>query len=199
MESTMTVYQLLPSPTFGRGEHPFTTWEDVFTKEEITQITQIGESLILQDAEVGSKVDKEYRRAKTSWINLDSHTEWIFSRLGYVVSSINGKFYGFNLHGFVESLQYSVYSAEDQGYYDWHLDWGSNGSQRKMSVVIQLSEPDDYQGGDLQIMTSNNPSTVEKGLGRGAIFPSFTLHRVTPVTQGTRKTLVAWVCGDQFK
>lgn len=195
----MTIYRLFPSPTFGRGEHPFTSWNDAFSKEEIEKIIELGESLLPTDAKVGSGLNTEYRRSKTSWIQLNNETEWIFSRLGHIVSSLNGQFYGFDLHGFVEGLQYTVYSEEDAGCYDWHLDWGSNTPQRKLSIVTQLSEPDEYDGGDLEIMTSKNPDVVDRCAGRSVVFPSFVLHRVTPVTRGTRKTLVAWICGNQFR
>lgn len=195
----MTIYRLLPSPTFGHGEHSFTSWEDVFTVEEIAKINAIGESLLPTDAKVGSGLNKEYRRSKTSWIHLNDETEWIFSKIGGVVSSINGKFYGFDIFGFAEAIQYTIYTEDEQGCYDWHLDWGSNTSQRKLSVVVQLTDPNEYEGGNLEIMASKTPDVVDKAIGRAVVFPSFTLHRVTPVTKGTRKTLVAWICGNAFK
>jgi len=195
----MTNYRLPPAPTFGRGEYGFTSWENVFSDEELAQVNAIGVALLPAAAQVGTEVDVEYRRSKVSWIHLNAETEWIFSRLGYVVSSLNGQFYGFNIYGFVEALQYTVYEEDDEGCYDWHLDWASSTSQRKLSIVVQLSDPDEYEGGDLQVLTSKNPTDIEKAKARAAVFPSFTLHRVTPVTKGVRRTLVAWVCGDAFK
>ena len=195
----MTIYRLLPSPTFGRGEHGFTSWENAFSPDEIAKIIELGESLETSDAKVGPDVNKEYRRSKAAWIHLNNETEWIFSRLGHVVSSLNGQFYGFDLHGFAESIQYTVYSEDDQGCYDWHLDWGSQTAQRKLSIVVQLTDPEEYEGGNLEILTTKNPEVVTKAAGRAAVFPSFTLHRVTPVTKGTRRTLVAWICGNPFK
>jgi PKHD-type hydroxylase len=192
-------YRLLPSPNFGRGEHPFTSWNDLFSPEEIAKIVEIGESFLPTEAQIGSGIDTDYRRSKTSWIQLNSDTEWIFSRIGHMVSSLNGQFYGFDLYGFAESLQYTVYSEEDEGCYDWHRDLGSQTAPRKLSAVVQLSDPDDYEGGDLELMTSKTPDVVDRCAGRGVVFPSFVLHRVTPVTKGVRKTLVAWACGNQFK
>ena len=66
-------------------------------------------------------------------------------------------------------------------------------------MVLQLSDPLEYVGGDLQIFTSPEPTSVDKEKGLIAAFPSYVLHKVTPVTQGTRKTLVVWVCGPSFK
>lgn len=195
----MTVYRLLPPPTFKRGEHPFTSWDEVFSAEEVAKIIELGESLIPKEAEIASGVDTNYRRSKTSWIFPNADTEWIFSRLGHVVSCLNGQFYGYDIHGFAEGLQYTVYSEEDSGCYDWHVDWGSSTAQRKLSIVVQLTEPSEYEGGDLEIMTSKTPEVVDRGLGRGVVFPSFVMHRVTPIIKGTRKSLVAWICGNPFK
>jgi PKHD-type hydroxylase len=195
----MTNYRLPPAPTFGRGEHSFTSWENVFSDEELERVNAIGMALLPEAAQVGTEVDVDYRRSKVSWIQLNAETEWIFSRLGYVISSLNGQFYGFSLYGFVEGLQYTVYEEDNEGCYDWHVDWNSATSQRKLSVVVQLSDPTEYEGGDLQVLTSKNPTDVEKAKARAAVFPSFILHRVTPVTKGVRRTLVAWICGDAFK
>jgi PKHD-type hydroxylase len=68
-----------------------------------------------------------------------------------------------------------------------------------LSLVLQLSDPAQYEGGNLQVMTGSEPQTVRKQRGLVAAFPSYVLHQVTPVTQGTRQSLVAWVSGPQFK
>ena len=71
-------------------------------------------------------------------------------------------------------------------------------SPRKLTLVLQLSDPSEYEGGELQSLTSLQPGTVNKKKGIIAAFPSWTLHQVTPVTKGVRKTLVIWVAGPQF-
>ncbi len=65
--------------------------------------------------------------------------------------------------------------------------------------MIQLSDPDDYAGGRLEIMPSG--SVVEAASARGAatVFPSYLLHRVTPVTRGTRRSLTIWAHGPAFR
>ena len=64
---------------------------------------------------------------------------------------------------------------------------------------MQLSSPDEYEGGDLEINIGSTPLKVKKQKGHIAIFPSFLLHRVSPVTKGLRKSLVWWVGGSQFR
>jgi PKHD-type hydroxylase len=97
-------------------------------------------------------------------------------------------------------MQYTIYEGNDLGHYDWHLDAGNTSiPPRKLSFILQLSDPDSYEGGDLQIMNSTEPTTVKKEKGFAVVFPSYTLHRVTPVTKGIRKTLVIWVTGPTFR
>jgi predicted 2-oxoglutarate/Fe(II)-dependent dioxygenase YbiX len=62
-----------------------------------------------------------------------------------------------------------------------------------------LSNPNDYEGGELQLLTSGQPTTIDKKRGLITVFPAWTLHQVTPVVKGTRQTLVAWVSGEPFK
>jgi PKHD-type hydroxylase len=66
-------------------------------------------------------------------------------------------------------------------------------------MVIQLSEPNEYEGGDLQLLSGSEPTTADKAKGKVVMFPSYMLHRVTPVTSGIRKTLVVWITGPSFK
>jgi PKHD-type hydroxylase len=99
-------------------------------------------------------------------------------------------------------MQYTVYESDTQGHYTWHQDTGVNLTDlapRKLSMVLQLSDPSEYEGGNLQVMTEISPQTVKKQRGLVAVFPSYVLHQVTPVTQGTRQSLVAWISGPQFK
>ena len=65
------------------------------------------------------------------------------------------------------------------------------------NIVVTLS--DEYEGGELQTFTQPEPQAVDKKRGLIAAFPSWALHRVTPVTSGVRRTLVVWVAGPQFK
>ena len=72
-------------------------------------------------------------------------------------------------------------------------------SRRKISITVQLSDPSEYEGGDLQIKINAGQSDTPKGLGNVVIFPSYLLHRVTPVTKGLRRSLVLWITGPAFK
>ncbi len=179
-------------------------WDDAFTEKEL----DILQGLVLKQkdrANVGNgnipedELEK-VRRSKVGWLPKNEEVTWVYEKLSYVVSQLNARFYQFDLTGFGEPLQLTNYNSEEQGMYRWHQDFGSSAStSRKLSLVLQLSHPSDYEGGNLQILTCGEPTTVNKKRGHIAVFPSWTLHQVTPVTKGTRQTIVTWISGPQFR
>jgi len=140
----------------------------------------------------------QIRRSQISWLNKNQDTTWVFEKLGHIASSLNAQYFRLDLTGFGESLQLTNYDQSEQGMYGWHQDYGGMTS-RKLSLVLQLTDPSQYEGGNLQVLTSGQPKTVRKQRGLVAAFPSYVLHQVTPVTSGSRQSLVAWVTGPAFK
>jgi PKHD-type hydroxylase len=201
--SIMSIYQILPNAPRAESIVPFTTWEGAFSDEEVEKIIQLCETLEKTEAKVGSGeqgvVNPEVRKTTVSWLKNSEDASWIYDRIAYVGRRLNSKFYRFNLYGFIEDIQYTVYEENNEGHYDWHIDIGpDNECARKLSLVIQLSDPSEYEGGELEILRSSTPERVLKQRGLAAGFPSYTLHRVTPVTKGTRRTLVIWLAGPDF-
>jgi PKHD-type hydroxylase len=99
--------------------------------------------------------------------------------------------YDFDISGLFGDLQLLEYG--EGGKYDWHMDIGpGHAAHRKLSVIIQLSDPDDYEGGEVVFKASENEHTLPRDRGMIAIFPSYVLHKVNPVTKGTRYSLVTW-------
>ena len=97
-------------------------------------------------------------------------------------------------------VQLATYSAETGGHYDWHHDvyWnGQSSSDRKLSVTVQLSRPTDYEGGDFEFEEIET-NTDFRRLGTILIFPSYLRHRVSRVTSGTRRALIAWFFGPRW-
>lgn len=202
----MSVYHFLPSPSFGAGEANVATWKDGFSSEDVKKIVELGQARVPGKAIIGGySPDQNYshvRRSLTSWIESSSETDWIYQRLSNIARNLNGQHFRFDLWGFGEHLQFTEYHGEDEGHYTWHIDSGVSGGNygpRKLSVVLQLSDPSEYEGGNLQVQLGNEPQTISKSLGLVAVFPSFVLHRVTPVTSGVRRTLVAWLTGPALR
>jgi len=180
---------------------PFVWWDNAFTEQELNWLQENAKASE-QDAFVGKGnkgvLDNNIRRSQISWLKNNPNTKWVFERLSEIVSQLNADYYRFDLTGFGEPFQLTHYDQSENGMYGWHQDYGSKIS-RKLSMAIQLSDPSDYEGGNLEIMTSSQPIAVQKRRGLIAVFPSYVLHQVTPVTQGSRQSLVAWVSGAPFK
>lgn len=195
--------QYLITP-YSKSVEPFVWWDNAFSEQELNWLQEqaINSNNQAQVGDVDINLQKEslhkIRRSKVSWLHYNNNTRWIFEKLSHVCSSLNSQFYRFDLTGFGEALQLTNYDQSEKGMYGWHQDYGGSIS-RKFSMVLQLSDPSQYEGGNLQIMTNSEPETVKKQRGLIVAFPSYQLHQVTPVTQGSRQSLVAWVSGPPFK
>lgn len=195
----MSRYDICPPP---QEAESFNWWEGGFSEAQIHQICEIGEKLLPKEATVGeNRIDNVIRRSKTSWIASTDESVWVYDKLAWIIRQLNGISFGFDIQGFQEDLQYTVYNSSDEGHYGWHLDSGFNQNRppRKLSLVLQLSSPEEYEGGDLEFLLGSEPTKANKGLGVLYAFPSYVLHRVTPVTKGTRRSLVAWLTGPRFR
>jgi len=188
---------------YGNFVEPFVWWENGFTEQELNWLQE--RAIKAEErAQVGGNPTGDdlakIRRSQVSWLNKDQETAWVFNKLGHIASSLNAQYYRFDLTGFGEALQLTNYDQSEQGMYGWHQDYGGKISpSRKLSLVLQLTDPSQYEGGNLQVMTGGQPQIVRKQRGLVAAFPSYVLHQVTPVTSGNRQSLVAWVSGPAFK
>lgn len=156
-----------------------------------------------QPASVGHNgagaIRTDLRRTDISWINLDAGSKWVFDRLWDAVSAANREFFHYDIQH-LEALQYSIYRAEDQGFYCPHYDWGpSEQGLRKISFTVQLSDPREYAGGQLLLHVGETaPSVAPQQQGAITVFPSWMYHEITPVTQGVRRALVGWFEGPAY-
>jgi PKHD-type hydroxylase len=166
------------------------------TPKECDRILEYGDTLDDYVGETGDIGVNELRDSSIKWLYPDAETEWIFSRLDRLVIQANAAF-GFDLTGFFEGCQIGSYSGG--GHYGWHIDAGAgNMSYRKLGISVQLSDPQSYEGGELEFLCTT-PPTAPRNRGYGIVFPSFLFHRVTPVTRGVRRSLVSWVSGPPYR
>jgi PKHD-type hydroxylase len=175
--------------------------EKVFTPEECREIIKIGESKLLNNAKVATDVVKpDVRESDVRFLHPEIENEWIFDRLESTILNVNDHLFNFELTGLHEGIQFTKYTAPS-GHYDAHIDRDSIGfSVRKLSMTLQLSDPNDYEGGDVELYTSlQYPEMAPREQGTAFFFNSLLLHKVTPVTKGTRYSLVAWIAGPKFK
>ena len=154
---------------------------------------------------------KKKRDSNIVWLN----DRWIYKEIQPFIHQAN-KLAGWNFDwDFSESCQFTKYKLNQ--FYDWHCDsWESAyankdnpdtfGKIRKLSVTCSLSDPSEYEGGELEFQFRNQDDPTPKKkcveiLPRGSIcvFPSFVWHEVRPVTKGIRYSLVIWSLGYPFK
>ena len=188
-------------------------WSQFFTPEECGEIIKVGLEHPSTDGRIFSdkklKTSKDFRRSTVRWMDRRNHqVKWIMDRLEHGFRMANCKAFQFDLTYF-HDVQFTEYKGEEEGKYDWHEDliWSSNDcSQRKLSIIVQLSRTSDYTGGDVEIDEQAvggasqlpNANTIREQ-GSIFVFPSFLKHRVTTVLQGTRHSLVSWYEGPAFR
>ena len=185
--------------------HPYITWENGFTEKELADIVEYCEAFETEKGTTfGAKSDEEIERHRVSNIkfhNRNSENAWIFDKLNFIIQAANEQFYNFHLNGYA-MFQYTTY--DENGRYDWHTDiclgqkFGEDAEPRKLSLSLLLN--DDFEGGEFQVNVGKEetPTTVPLQKGKVVLFPSFMIHRVTPVTKGVRRSLVVWVLGPKF-
>lgn len=180
-------------------------WYGRLPDDQISSIINICEQYPVQQATIGdtsaAKAD-DYRRSEIRWI--DSYKETVIvDFLWYHILEANRNAFGFDID-YLTEIQYTTYYSNNLGKYDWHQDifWANPRCyDRKLSVTVQLTDPSEYDGGDFEFdpcVPAPDPVEVRRK-GTVIVFPSFLSHRVTPVTRGTRKSLVSWAEGPKFR
>lgn len=175
------------------------TVDHVFSPQECDTLIAMGNALALQ----GATTDIDHKETKTrnsrvAWLYNGPDTSWLYERLSNLVQTINASSWKFDITGFHEAAQFTAYEGPGT-HYAWHTDSGNKQfSKRKISIVCQLSDPNDYMGGGLEFF-KDPPHQAPKTRGTCVLFPSFTVHRVVPLTHGKRYSLVMWTSGPPFR
>ena len=172
------------------------------TEADCVRLILATESTPLRDAGlVRAGAGQDLRRAEVAWADGLPGCDWLMPQAMRLVAEANKDSFGLDLTDFGESAQIARYSAERAGHFGWHSDIGAGtwAARRKLTIVVQLSQPQDYDGGALEIWPDASVVTAPKARGLATIFPSFQLHRVTPVTAGTRWSLTLWSHGPAFR
>ena len=145
------------------------------------------------NAENSNVVDLKTRDTDVWVIHEDHH--WVDALICTAALTANQTF-ELNISGLMERPQLLRYKAPSNGY-DWHMDIGrGDASTRKISISILLN--DDYEGGELGFFITGDQS-IKPDAGQAIAFPSFLPHRVTPLTNGIRWSLVCWITGEPFR
>ena len=190
----------------GQYLNNFVLIPDVFTPEECRRIIYC--NLPASQAHVVS-FDKENPEGMQSYNDLQMHSrntkvksvshhqsyQWMYDRVLWNVRLVNDRFFRFRIER-LTALQ--VLEYENTGFYGTHIDVGTGEtSLRKLSMVLFLTPPEEYTGGELVVKPWFK--TIERKQGSALFFPSYLPHEITPVTSGVRHTMVTWVLGPCFK
>ena len=133
--------------------------------------------------------------------------QWVYD-LVFKYMQIANKNSGWNFNiDAAEEMQITKYDVG--GYYEYHYDGNGitkyndpknkflHGKTRKLSMTIVLN--DDYEGGEFTFLNSLSQDLIKEKAGTIITFPSYMVHKVNPITKGTRYSLVVWFVGEPFK
>ena len=129
-------------------------------------------------------------------VHYGEKSEWLYKDLTDRVSRYNQFGFDFDITSIYGPLQIIEYT--EGCFYDWHVDIGAGeAAQRKLSVQIQLSSPDDYEGGESLFKSGPKEHETPKDIGTLSVFPSYVLHKEQMVTSGKRYALSAWALSQR--
>ena len=179
-------------------------FEKTIPEKVCDAIMDIGDAQALQQGVIAEGLNADFRNSSISWIE---PTSWITGLCNHYFNIANMEA-GWRVSlSYTSAPQYTIY--EEGMFYNFHTDsedrsqCGEDGTQRKLSLSIQLNDPSEYEGGELRFQhhgtdeTFSEPQFAHKG--SVIVFPSYLRHKVTKVTKGTRKSLVAWCRGPEWQ
>lgn len=180
----------------------------LLTPEQCDEILKVDSSSfppgVLTYDGVTNVTNNDWRIVKAGWLYRDGY-EWVYDLVRQKVASVNETHFGVNIIGVLDTISYMRYEADESGAglhgkFAWHSDIGEGyTNMRKLTMVISLSDPEEYEGGDLRLFINGELNLGKLKKGEVAIFPSFVQHCVTPVTKGVRQTLVAFISGPRYR
>ena len=172
-----------------------------FTSAECDDALELAGSYLTADAQVigsGQKKtvrNKLHRNCKTAWITREEKSHWLYEKMQILFHDCNDNTFKFNIDGGMENIQFLDYPVG--GFFNRHVDNGSDAvARRKLTMIVQLTEPTKYIGGRLRIESMLDNKYASKERGSAVVFPSHLWHKAHPVWLGRRQALVAWYSGE---
>ena len=179
------------------------TTTPLFTPDQCRQIIECGRRQKPQKAQVGmgkpgGGTDTKKRVTTISWIPFEEMKP-MYDQVNQFIQQANLNHFGFGDIQITEQAQFTEYP--EGGFYDWHMDCDVNMQHeppvRKISMTVLLSPENQFEGGDLEVMSPGKFKKLKQG--HALIFASFLNHRVNPVIRGVRQSLVMWFGGTPFR
>ena len=162
---------------------------------------KLEEATVTESGKDSGNSNKTIRNCLTQGIPSD---HWVSGMLAHFVNCANSNLFHFDLHNWADSLHLCVYDKKGS-HYDWHTDISSalyshpENHVRKLSISLCLSSKDEYDGGEFQLYVGRKMYNFKMDCGDAIIFPADCMHRVRKIKSGSRKSLVGWYGGPQFR
>ena len=184
-------------------------FKSYFSKEQCNDILKRAMEIPSQQSIVGmdeyARTDEDYRRSRIRFVqNTDWRFQDVFDALWKTAISANNDFFDIHITR-LNFIQIAEYDSSYRGEYKEHHDvfWMNNDPfyHRKLTCVIQLSDPEEYEGGNLMLTDVSVPPGENDFRAQGTVvfFPSLFRHKATPVTSGTRYSIAAWFEGPKWR
>jgi PKHD-type hydroxylase len=170
---------------------------------ELASLERHCDELVFEPAQVLGDSYNSIRNSKVAWVERDTATEPLYLKMEKIVLRLNADYFRSDLSG-LTTLQYAVYRQTEAGYFDWHIDYGRDSADpaqepRKITLSLQLSDAESYDGCELEVRAAHLIDVAPRQRGTLVAFRANALHRVTPITRGVRKSLVAWAAGPDYR
>ena len=177
--------------------------EDVFTEEELAKINELCEAVISEKGFVDFATgDNITRKVETSGFPRNADSVFIYKKMANVLKEVNEQHFNFDVDGFVEGGLFFVSYNQPADSLGWHTDKINYDGKRKdfvkLGAILQLSDPSEYEGCDIEIMT-DGILNIKKQKGLIYFIPGYVSHQVTKLISGKRNVVVAWLTGPRYK
>lgn len=179
---------IYPIPLVHEKNKLFFIKKNFLTKRQLDILLESSERLKFHK----STRKTEPRKVEFSYLDIDLH-EWLYSKCALFIA--NNNIWELNINGFVENFRMQRYKKNC--FTRMHMDYNyTSYDQSKITFVIQLSDPNDYVGGDLIIGESEPNHSLKPG--DCILFPSFVFHGVSKVVKGERLVVTGWAAGSKL-
>lgn len=167
----------------------------VFTPEECEELIALAlmEDGVHEVAVDENESDKSIRSVMTYTLSQKKYPG-LWERLQTIFEGSNSWRFEWNIIRTVQILRF-----REGDHLSRSMDWSSNNPRRKISMVLQLSEPDEYEGGDVVLSAGHMDNVIPTNIGFAALWASYLPNHVTPVTSGERWCIVTWAEGEPYR
>lgn len=150
------------------------------------------------DTAYSDEQDKTLRDCLVTYTPRTKHNHWLHERLELAMLAANAKYWRCDITDFSQPMRLMTY-RNGHHFNSLHQDFGPGDTcYRKLTAVLQVSSPEDYDGGEFEVVGDTTPATAWNQ-GSVLIFPAYLVHRAGVVTRGQRQTIIHRAIGPYFR